>query len=151
MRAVKSSTNGTSIARSARVAICGDARTGCTRPRAAGSTSSSPIVYSIRDAALMLAIATAKNDAATPRSTIQTMLLNPTMVTVVVETPDGAHFTTCTPTYERDERFQKAYATAAKSPDDWTAFEQRFLSGSEQAYQDAVAAFHESGTDGETA
>ena len=55
--------------------------------------------------------------------------------------PSGAHFTTCAPTYERDERFQKAYATAAKDPDDWKAFELRFLSGSEQDYQDAVAAF----------
>ena len=36
---------------------------------------------------------------------IQSMLLNRTMVTGVVETPNGAHFTTCTPTYERDEKF----------------------------------------------
>ena len=82
---------------------------------------------------------------------IQTMLLNRTMVTGVVETPNGAHFTTCSPTYERDEKFQKAYATAAKAPEDWAAFDQRFLSGSEQDYQDAVAAFHEAGTDGESA
>jgi glutaconate CoA-transferase subunit A len=73
---------------------------------------------------------------------IQTMLLNRTMVTGVVETPNGAHFTTCTPTYERDERFQSAYATAAKTAEDWAAFEQRFLSGDEQDYQDAVARFH---------
>lgn len=73
---------------------------------------------------------------------LQTMLLNRTMVTGVVETPKGAHFTTCTPTYERDEKFQKAYATAAKTPEDWAVFEQRFLSGSEQDYQDAVARFH---------
>ena len=72
---------------------------------------------------------------------IQTMLINRTMVAGVVETPNGAHFTTCTPTYERDEKFQKAYATAAKTPEDWAAFEERFLSGSEQDYQDAVAAF----------
>ena len=31
----------------------------------------------------------------------------------VVETPNGAHFTTCTPDYERDETFQRAYAAAA--------------------------------------
>jgi glutaconate CoA-transferase subunit A len=72
---------------------------------------------------------------------IQTMLINRTMVDGVVETPNGAHFTTCAPTYERDEKFQKAYATAAKTPEDWAAFEERFLSGSEQDYQDAVAAF----------
>jgi glutaconate CoA-transferase subunit A len=74
---------------------------------------------------------------------LQTMLLNRTMVAGVVETPNGAHFTTCTPTYERDEKFQKAYATAAKTPEDWAEFERRFLSGSEQDYQDAVAAFAE--------
>ena len=34
---------------------------------------------------------------------LQTLLLNRTMVTGVVETPNGAHFTTCSPTYERDE------------------------------------------------
>ena len=61
------------------------------------------------------------------------------MVTGVVETPNGAHFTTCTPNYERDEKFQKAYATAAKTPDDWTAFHERFLSGDEATYQSAVA------------
>lgn len=72
---------------------------------------------------------------------LQSMLLNRTMVAGVVETPNGAHFTTCTPTYERDERFQNAYATAAKDPSDWAAFEERFLSGSEQDYQDAVRAF----------
>jgi len=74
---------------------------------------------------------------------LQTLLLNRAMVAGVVETPNGAHFTTCTPTYERDERFQKAYATAAKDPDTWAEFQQRFLSGSEQDYQDAVAAFAE--------
>jgi glutaconate CoA-transferase subunit A len=72
---------------------------------------------------------------------IQTMLINRTMVKGVVETPNGAHFTTCTPTYERDEKFQRAYATAAKTPEDWAVFEERFLSGTEQDYQDAVAAF----------
>jgi glutaconate CoA-transferase subunit A len=74
---------------------------------------------------------------------LQTMLLNRSMVTGVVETPNGAHFTTCSPTYERDEKFQKAYAQAAKSVEDWAVFAERFLSGSEQDYQDAVRAFHE--------
>ncbi len=73
---------------------------------------------------------------------VQRLLLNRMMVTGVVEAPRGAHFTTCTPDYERDERFQKAYATAAKNPDTWAAFEQRFLTGSEQDYHDAVAALH---------
>jgi glutaconate CoA-transferase subunit A len=66
------------------------------------------------------------------------------MVDGVVETPGGAHFTTCTPDYERDEPFQRAYAAAAGGTDEeWTAFEQRFLSGDEAAYQAAVRAFAE--------
>lgn len=74
---------------------------------------------------------------------VQTLLLNRLMVDGVVETPNGAHFTTCAPDYGRDERFQKAYAAAAADPSTWEDFEQRFLAGDEQAYQDAVAAFHD--------
>ena len=52
------------------------------------------------------------------------------MVSGVVETPNGAHFTTCTPDYERDEKFQRAYAAAASGSDeDWAAFSARFLDG----------------------
>ena len=78
---------------------------------------------------------------------LQSLLINRTMVAGVVETPNGAHFTTCTPTYERDEAFQKAYATAAKTPEDWAAFSERFLSGDEDAYQAAVTAFHQEASD----
>ena len=60
------------------------------------------------------------------------------MVDGVVETPNGAHFTTCTPDYERDERFQRAYAAAAADPEAWAEFRQRFLAGDEAAYQRAV-------------
>ncbi|WP_341925656.1 CoA-transferase [Nocardioides psychrotolerans] len=75
---------------------------------------------------------------------VQRLLLSRMMVTGVVETPKGAHFTTCTPDYERDEKFQKAYAAAAGGSDeDWAAFEQRFLSGDEAAYQAAVQQFQE--------
>jgi glutaconate CoA-transferase subunit A len=73
---------------------------------------------------------------------LQSLLINRSMVDGVVEAPNGAHFTTCAPTYERDETFQKAYATAARDLAAWAAFEQRFLAGSEQDYQDAVASFH---------
>jgi glutaconate CoA-transferase subunit A len=73
---------------------------------------------------------------------VQTLLLNRTMVNGVVETPNGAHFTVCAPDYGRDERFQKEYATAAADPGAWAEFTARFLRGSEQDYQDAVAAFH---------
>ncbi|HWJ09808.1 MAG TPA: CoA-transferase [Nocardioides sp.] len=75
---------------------------------------------------------------------VQRVLLSRMMVTGVVETPNGAHFTNCVPDYERDERFQKAYAAAAGGSDeDWAAFEQRFLSGDEEAYQAAVRTFTE--------
>jgi glutaconate CoA-transferase subunit A len=74
---------------------------------------------------------------------VQRLLLSRMMVRGVVETPNGAHFTTCTPDYERDEKFQKAYAAAAADDETWAAFEQRFLSGDEDAYQAAVRAFHE--------
>jgi glutaconate CoA-transferase subunit A len=72
----------------------------------------------------------------------QRVLLNRMMVSGVVETPNGAHFTTCTPDYERDEAFQRHYAAAAKDPDAWAAFKERFLAGDEEAYQQAVRAFH---------
>ncbi len=74
---------------------------------------------------------------------VQRLLLSRMMVDGVVETPGGAHFTTCTPDYERDEPFQKAYAAAAADDEAWSAFEQRFLSGDEAAYQAAVRAFAE--------
>lgn len=75
---------------------------------------------------------------------VQRLLLSRMMVSGVVETPNGAHFTTCTPDYERDERFQRAYAAAAAGNDeDWAAFSARFLEGDEAAYQAAVRTFAE--------
>ncbi|WP_370097005.1 CoA transferase subunit A [Streptacidiphilus sp. MAP12-20] len=75
----------------------------------------------------------------------QSLLIKRYAVTGVVEAPNGAHFTSCTPDYERDEAFQKHYASAAADPDPaaWAAFEERFLSGNEHAYQSAVTAWHE--------
>ncbi|WP_127782899.1 CoA-transferase [Rhodococcus sp. X156] len=60
------------------------------------------------------------------------------MVRGVVEAPNGAHFTSCVPDYGRDEKFQKAYATAAADPAAWAEFSERYLSGSEADYQAAV-------------
>jgi glutaconate CoA-transferase, subunit A len=78
---------------------------------------------------------------------VERLLLSRMMVDGVVETPNGAHFTTCTPDYERDERFQKAYAAAASGSDeDWQAFHDRFLAGDEASYQAAVKAFQEEAT-----
>lgn len=65
----------------------------------------------------------------------QTLLLNRMMVDGVVETPHGAHFTSCAPDYGRDEAFQETYASS-----EWDSFVDRYLSGDETAYQKAVAA-----------
>ena len=63
------------------------------------------------------------------------------MVQGVVEAPNGAHFTSCAPDYERDEAFQKEYVTAAKDPELWAAFRSTYLEvADERAYQAAVAA-----------
>jgi glutaconate CoA-transferase subunit A len=73
---------------------------------------------------------------------LQSLRIPRLAVTGIVETPRGAHFTTAAPDYERDEVFQKQYVQAAKSPEAWADFRQRFLAGDEKAYQDAVDAFH---------
>ncbi|MYX94748.1 acyl CoA--acetate/3-ketoacid CoA transferase subunit alpha [Streptomyces sp. SID486] len=73
----------------------------------------------------------------------QSLLVKRAFVDGVTEAPNGAHFTSCVPDHDRDERFQRAYAQAARDPGAWQAFTERFLSGDEDAYQAAVAAFHE--------
>jgi glutaconate CoA-transferase subunit A len=62
------------------------------------------------------------------------------MVAGVVEAPNGAHFTSCTPDYGRDEAFQRRYAAAAKDPEQWALFAATYLGGDEASYQAAVAA-----------
>ncbi|MEV0440209.1 CoA-transferase [Streptomyces spectabilis] len=81
-------------------------------------------------------------DAPPPRAAPQTLLVSRHSVTGVTETAGGAHFTSCVPDYGRDEPFQKAYATAAASPDGWAQFHDRFLSGSEADYHQAVRTWH---------
>lgn len=66
----------------------------------------------------------------------QTLLLQRPSVTGVVETPNGAHFTSCAPDYGRDEAFQKLYATTP-----YEELAERFLAGDEHAYQSAVQAW----------
>lgn len=69
----------------------------------------------------------------------QTLLVARHSVTGVVETPNGAHFTSCVPDHGRDEPFQKLYATTP-----WDDFAARFLAGpDEKSYQSAVQAWHE--------
>jgi glutaconate CoA-transferase, subunit A len=62
------------------------------------------------------------------------------MVAGVVEAPNGAHFTSCAPDYDRDEAFQARYAAAARDPGEWASFAATYLDGDEAAYQAAVAA-----------
>jgi glutaconate CoA-transferase, subunit A len=69
-----------------------------------------------------------------------TIAISRMLVTGVVEAPNGAHFTSCAPDYERDEAFQSLYVEAAGDPGRWTAFRQRFLDCSEADYQRAVTA-----------
>jgi glutaconate CoA-transferase, subunit A len=71
----------------------------------------------------------------------QSLLVNRAMVHGVVETPGGAHFTSCVPDYGRDEAFQAQYAAAAADPDAWAGFQARYLAGDEAAYQEAVGQF----------
>jgi glutaconate CoA-transferase subunit A len=58
----------------------------------------------------------------------------------VAETPNGAHFTSCTPDYERDEAFQKEYAASAASPEAWQQWRADWIDISEADYQQKVAA-----------
>ena len=69
----------------------------------------------------------------------QSLLINRAMVAGVVETPNGAHFTSCMPDYGRDEAFQALYARSAASPEAWAAFAATFLASEETDYQAAVA------------
>jgi acyl CoA:acetate/3-ketoacid CoA transferase alpha subunit len=73
----------------------------------------------------------------------QGLLVNRMMVDAVVEAPGGAHFTTAAPDYGRDEKFQRFYAQAASSQEEWASFTATYLSGSEADYQAAVRKFGE--------
>jgi len=68
---------------------------------------------------------------------VQTLRINRSMVDGVVETPHGAHFTSCEPDYARDEKFQKLYAGSIG--DEWAGFSARYVDVDESAYQTAVA------------
>jgi glutaconate CoA-transferase subunit A len=65
----------------------------------------------------------------------QAMLISRLSVDGVIESPNGAHFTSCDPDYPRDEAFQKQYAASAKSPDAWAEFRSSWLDLSEADYQ----------------
>ena len=57
----------------------------------------------------------------------------------VVETPNGAHFTSCVPDYERDEAFQRGYVASAKSPEAWNEWRAAWLDLDEDSYQRKLA------------
>src|SRR3954471_6021357 len=57
----------------------------------------------------------------------------------VVETLNGAHFTSCVPDYERDEAFQREYAASAKSPEAWQEWRTAWLDLDEDGYQQKLA------------
>ncbi|MEV5707218.1 CoA-transferase [Actinoallomurus sp. NPDC052274] len=73
----------------------------------------------------------------------QTLLVSRMHVTGVVETPNGGHFTDLAPGPGRDEAFQRHYATSAAEPRAWAAFADRFLTGDEAAYREAVRRWRE--------
>jgi glutaconate CoA-transferase subunit A len=71
---------------------------------------------------------------------VQSIRINRLMVDGVVETPNGAHFTSCLPDYDRDETFQREYAASAKSDEAWDAFRARYVDVDEAGYQRAIGA-----------
>ena len=66
--------------------------------------------------------------------------VNRMMVDGVVERAGGAHFTSCVPDYERDEAFQKEYAAAASTAEEWQRFRSAWIDLAEDEYQAKVAA-----------
>jgi glutaconate CoA-transferase subunit A len=78
----------------------------------------------------------------TATAPVQTLRIQRWMVAGVVESPHGAHFTSCDPDYGRDEDFQREYAAAAADPAAWARFRATYLDGEEAGYQAAVAAGH---------
>ena len=71
--------------------------------------------------------------------TVHTQKISRIFVDGVVEVKQGAHFTQCLPDYERDESFQKQYAAAAKDPELWEEFWEKYIAGkSHEQYLEAV-------------
>ena len=60
-------------------------------------------------------------------ASVHTLRIPRIFVDGVVEAPRGAHFTECPPDYERDEAFQRLYATTAKDAEAWADFASTFL------------------------
>jgi len=69
---------------------------------------------------------------------LQTLILNRTLTDGVVEAPFGAHPTACVPGYGIDLEHLKTYSAAAKEPDAWSAYRERFVDVTDEQYIDAV-------------
>ncbi|MEY2424006.1 MAG: hypothetical protein QOI95_4073 [Acidimicrobiaceae bacterium] len=76
----------------------------------------------------------------TKEGTFHTLRVSRLMVDGVVEAPNGAHFTSCAPDYERDEAFQREYAKSAASPEAWAEFRAGWIDIDEPAYQAKIGA-----------
>jgi glutaconate CoA-transferase subunit A len=70
---------------------------------------------------------------------VQNIVVHRLLTDAVIETPRGAHFTSCSPDYERDEAFQREYVKAAGSPETWEEFRSSYLEVDEAGYQSAVS------------
>jgi glutaconate CoA-transferase subunit A len=76
----------------------------------------------------------------TKEGTFHTLRVSRLMVDGVVEAPNGAHFTSCAPDYERDEAFQREYAKSAASPEAWAGFRTTWMDIDETGYQARLSA-----------
>jgi glutaconate CoA-transferase subunit A len=91
------------------------------------------------DRAFMSCERVVRTEGLLDEGTFHTLRINRLMVDGIVEAPGGAHFTSCIPDYDRDERFQREYAASARDADAWDAFRTRYLDvASEAEYQEAV-------------
>jgi glutaconate CoA-transferase subunit A len=75
----------------------------------------------------------------TKEGTFHTLRVSRLTVDGVVEAPNGAHFTSCAPDYERDEAFQREYAKSAASPEAWADFRAAWIDIDEAGYQAKVS------------
>jgi glutaconate CoA-transferase subunit A len=75
----------------------------------------------------------------TKEGSFHTLRVKRSLVDGVVEAPNGAHFTSCAPDYERDEAFQREYAKSASSPEAWAEFKGAWLDLDERGYQAKLA------------
>ena len=77
-----------------------------------------------------------------------TQRINRLMVDGVIETPNGAHFTSCVPGLRARRAFQKAYAAAAAVPEAWQHWRADWIDISEAEYQRRVGARDDSDPSG---